>query len=186
MKTLIIALCVWTSVGFAAVIEKINFKDEQLIGTQKYVLNGTGLRTKKKLGMKFKVYVAGLYLPAKSSDAGEIIKSPAPKMLELVFLREIDRETLQEAWKEGFEKNCKEDCAAAQGQFKAFNDLMVDVRDGSRLTMSFDKSGVSVDIKGAKSNSAVIDGEAFRRALLSIFIGDEPPTPELKKGLLGS
>lgn len=184
-KLLVFALCVWTSVSLAATVERIEFKDEQLVGTQKYVLNGTGLRIKKKLGMKFKVYVAALYLPAKSKDADEIIKGGAPKILELVFLREVDRETLQDAWKEGFAKNCKEDCEAAKGQFKAFHDLMVDVRDGSRLKMTFDRNGVSVDIKGTKTNSAVIDGEPFRRALLAIFIGDHPPSPELKAGLLG-
>lgn len=185
MKFLIVALCVWTSVGSAATIEKIEFKDEQLVGTQKYVLNGTGLRIKKKLGMKFKVYVAGLWLAAKSKDAAEIVKSPGPKILELVFLREIDRETLQEAWEEGFKKNCGEDCAASKEQLKAFNNLMVDVQDGSRLKMTFDKDGVNVEMKASKSTSALIDGEPFRRALLSIFLGKEPPTPELKTGLLG-
>lgn len=185
MKWIILALCVWTSVGHAAKVEGIDFVEEQLIGTQKYVLNGTGLRVKKKLGMNFKVYVAALYLAAKSSVADEIIKSAQPKVLELVFLREVDRETLQDAWKEGYEKNCAEDCASTKGQFKAFNDLMVDVRDGSRLKMTFDRTGVSVDMKGTKNTNAVIDGEAFRRALMAIFIGGTPPTPDLKKGLLG-
>jgi carbonic anhydrase/acetyltransferase-like protein (isoleucine patch superfamily) len=185
MKWMILALCVWTSVGHAAKIENIDFPEETLVGTQKYVLNGAGIRKKKKLGMNFKVYVGALYLAAKNKNAQEIIAGAQPKILELVFLREIDRETLQDAWKEGYEKNCKDDCAATKAQFKAFNDMMVDVQDGSRLKLTFDKSGVNVEMKAAKTSNVAIDGEAIRRVLMSIFIGDHPPTEDLKKALLG-
>ncbi len=181
----VLMLCVWTTTH-AKEIEKVNFPDDQMLGNQKLVLNGLGLRTKKKLGMNFKVYVAGLYLAAKSGDAAATIASPGAKVLELVFLRGVDRETLQEAWQEGFTKNCKAECENAKDQFKAFNDTMVDVKENSRLKMTFDKDGVSVDIKGAKDNKkAQIIGESFKKALLAIFIGDEPPSPEMKSGLLG-
>jgi len=169
----------------AAKIENVEFKDEMLIGSQKFVLNGVGLRSKKKLGMDFKVYVAGFYAMAKSSDASALIASPQPKILEIVFLRSLDRETLQEAWTEAFTNNCAEDCAAAQGQLKAFNDLMVDMNENSRMKISFEKGSVNVEVKGAKTQSAMIVGDAFRRAVLAIFIGPKPPTPELKAGLLG-
>jgi len=186
MKSMLLALCVWTIAGSAAQIEKVNFPEEMSVGSQKLVLNGAGVRAKKKLGMNFKVYVAGLYLNAKSSEATAIINSPATKVLELVFLRDVDRETLQEAWQEGFANNCKGDCETAKDHFMAFNDTMVDVKENSRLKMTFDKDGVAIDLKGAKrSKNAQIIGETFKKILLAIFIGDSPPTPELKKALLG-
>lgn len=183
---LLLPLCVWTTT-YAKQIEKIDFPDELTLGAQKLVLNGAGLRTKKKLGMNFKVYVAGLYLPAKNADANAVIASPGNKVLELVFMRSVDRETLQEAWQEGFNKNCKAECESSKDQFKAFNDTMVDVKENSRLKMTFDKDGVAVDIKGEKlTKKAQIIGDSFKKALLAIFIGDDPPTPDLKKGLLGN
>lgn len=110
--------------------------------------------------MNFKVYVAGLYLPAKSADAEAVIASPGNKVLELVFLRSVDRETIQEAWQEGFDKNCKAECESAKDSFKAFNETMVDVSENSRLKMTFDKDGVAVDIKGTKnSKKAQVIGE---------------------------
>lgn len=186
MRSLILALCVWTCFAQAKTVEKIDIPDEMTSGTQKLVLNGAGLRVKKKLGMNFNVYVAGLYLPAKNKDANAIIDSAQAKVLELVFMRSIDRETLQEAWQEGFDKNCKPHCEAAKGAMKAFNDMMVDVKTNSRLKMSFQKDGVNVDIKGAKDNkTGLIAGEPFRKALMAVFIGAEPPTKELKTALLG-
>jgi hypothetical protein len=181
----LLMLCVWTTT-YAKQIEKVDFPDELTLGNQKLILNGVGLRTKKRLGMNFKVYVAGLYLSAKSSDANAVIASPGSKVLELVFLRGIDRETLQEAWQEGFTKNCKSECENARDQFKAFNDTMVDVSENSRLKMTFEKDGVSVEIKGAEaSKKAQVIGEPFKKALMAIFIGDQPPTIDLKAGLLG-
>ena len=185
MRGLLLALCVWTSVGEAKKIENVEFQDVVIVGSQRYVLNGVATRVKKKLGVNFKVYVAALYLPAMSTDSEQIIGSPFPKILELEFLREVDRETLQEAWTEAYEKNCGDDCLAAKGQLKAFNDLMVDVQQASRIKISFERGSVNVDVKGSKSNSAMIVGEAFRRVVLAMFIGKNPPTPELKKGLLG-
>jgi hypothetical protein len=162
-------------------IEKVVFADK----LDPLVLNGAGLRVKHKFGMDFKVYVAGLYLPAKSSCAAEIIASDFPKILRLVFLRSLDKETLREAWDESFNKNCKADCEAAKPQMKAFNDLMVDVKDQGELILKFDKDSVSVEIKGKEARSGKVTGEAIRRGLLAVFIGEQPPTEDLKKGLLG-
>jgi hypothetical protein len=181
----LLMLCVWTPT-YAKQIEKVDYPEEIILGNQKLALNGVGLRSKKKLGMNFKVYVAGLYLAAKSSDAAAVIASPANKILELSFLRSIDKETLQEAWQEGFSKNCKSDCDSAKDAFKAFNDTMIDVKENYKLKITFDKDGATVEIKGGKDNKkAQIVGDAIKRALLSIFIGEQPPTAELKAGLLG-
>lgn len=186
MKSLVLALCVWTC-GFshAALIEKIDFPDEIMLGTQKLVLNGGGMRKKKKFGMNFDVYVGALYIPAKSSDPVAIMASPLPKVIEMVYLRSIDRETQQEAWKESFGKVCGTDCEAAKDQLTAFNDLMVDVKDKSRLKMTFLKDGINVEVKGKTDKSALVSGDAFRRVMLNMFLGPNATAPELKPKLLG-
>lgn len=182
LRALFFALFVFASNAFAAQIEKLNFKDEQLIGSRRVVLNGLGVHAEKKRG---KMFVTALYTPSKTADAPGIVNSNAPKIVEIVFLRAIDRESLQELWSENVRRHCGEECSAVEEQLKAFNGVMVDVHDNSRLKMVFDPSGVSVEIKGAKSDSAVIDGEPFRRALLSVFVGEKPLSADLKKALIG-
>src|SRR4029079_11999809 len=93
-------------------IEKVNFANQLDVAGKKLVLNGGGLRVKRRFGMNFDVYVAGLYLTAKSDKAEAIIASTEPKALRLVFLRSLDKGTLDEAFEEGFNKNCKPDCEA--------------------------------------------------------------------------
>ena len=51
------------------------------LGGQQLVLNGLGERSEYMV----KVYVAGLYLPKKSSDAGSIVQSNSPKRIVLQF-----------------------------------------------------------------------------------------------------
>lgn len=169
----------------ATQVEGIELPGEVTVGSQKLLLNGAGLRVKRKFGLNFKVYIGGLYLASKSQDAKAIINSSDVKILELVFLRSIDAATLREAWSEGFEKNCQPNCDQARAGFDHFNGLMVDVQQNSRLKLTFAASDVTVDIKGKTSASGKISGEAVRKALLSIFIGEQPPTEDLKKALLG-
>lgn len=182
----------WCVAGLIAVsahakeIEKVSFSDSTTAAGQELQLNGVGLRTKRKLGMDFRVYVAGLYLKTKSTDAATIVGSDEAKVLELVFLRSVDADTLREAWQEGYDKNCKAGCDTSKAQLKQFKDAMADVGDGSKLKMIFDKDSVTVEGQGKKAAmNAKIIGGAFSRNLLAIFIGDTPPTEVLKKGLLG-
>lgn len=185
MKWLLISVAVFGLNAFAKTIEGVEFKEEMMVGAQKLVLNGAGLRTKRKFGMNFRVYVGALYVPVKSQDATSLINSAETKVIEMVFLRALDKKTLQDAWTEGLEKNCTSDCAQAKEQLKVFNDLMVDVKDKSRMTLTFEKDSVSVNLNGKTSSTGQVKGEPFRKAMLAVFIGQHPPTEDLKTGLLG-
>jgi hypothetical protein len=166
-------------------IEKVNFADNLDVAGQKLVLNGVALRTRHKFGMDFRVYVAGLYLAKKNSNSPEILAGGDKKLLRLVFLRSVDKDTLREAWEESYLKNCKSECAGTKALLVSFNDLMADVKDGSELKIEFSKDSVTTDMKGKQNKTGKIEGAAFARTLLAVFIGDEPPSPEFKNGLLG-
>ncbi len=167
----LLMLCVWTP-GFAKQIENVDFPEEITLGNQKLVLNGAGLRSKKKFGMNFKVYVAGLYLPSKSTDAATIIASPTNKVLEMVYLRSVDRETIQETLMDGFKANCKADCESAKDAFKAYVDGMIDVKENYRMKLTFDKDGVTFEVKGGKDNKkAQVMGEPVKRAIMAVYLG---------------
>jgi len=182
----ILAICCFSALQLSAKeVEKINFADQLDLGAQKLVLNGAGLRTKRKLGMNFRVYVGGLYTVKKSSDAKALIASEDPKVIRMVFLRSLDRDTLQEAMEEGFKKNCKLACETMASALKSYNELMVKVKENDELKIQFDKDSVTVEIKGKETHSGKIEGANFSKNLLAVYIGDEPPTEEFKNALLG-
>lgn len=185
MALVLRVLAILCCVSFAKEVEKINFADQMELGAQKLVLNGAGLRTKRKIGINFRVYVGGLYLVKKATDAKAIIASDDPKVLRMVFLRSLDKDTLQEAWEEGFNKSCKSGCDKLTTQLKAFNRLMAPVKENSELKVTFEKDSVEVEMNGKESKSGKVDGADFSKAMLAVFIGDEPPTLEFKNALLG-
>jgi hypothetical protein len=169
----------------AATIESREFPETMTVNKKKLVLNGVALRTKKKMGMYFKVYVAGLYVTEKSKEAEKLI-APGDKVLEMVFLRAVDKEALTEAFDDHFAKNCRAKCDSEAASFKKFNELMVDQKDSGRMKLIFDKAGVTVESTGRESKSGRIEGAAFAENLMAVFIGKDPPTEEVKKGLLGN
>ena len=61
---------------------------------------------------------------------------------------------------------------------------MTDVKSGQQMVFSFKPgAGVQVTINGAAKGT--IKGDDFAKGLLSIWLGPEPPNPEIKTGLLG-
>jgi hypothetical protein len=169
----------------AMTVEKIDFADQLDVAGHKLVLNGAGLRIKRKFGIGFRVYVAGLYVVQKSSDAKALIASDEPKYLRMVFLRGLGKDTLQEAMEESFKKSCKFECENQTANLKTFLDLMVAVKENSEIKFAFDKESASVEVSGKETRSGKIAGPAFSKNLLAMFIGDEPPTEEFKSALLG-
>lgn len=181
------ALFVFAVCVHAKTVEGVTFPETMIVGDQHLVLNGAGLRTKRRFGINWRVYVAGLYVKAESKDAVALITDKSVKVIDMSFLRSLDADTLREAWSDGFKRNCQWDCATLTSNLQAFNQSMVDVKDGSHLQLTFDENGVKVEFSGTKADhSAQISGEAFRKSILAIFIGKEPPTEDFKKSLLGS
>lgn len=166
-------------------VEGVEVPEQINVGAQKLVLNGAGLRTKRKFGINFKVYVGALYVTSKTQDVNSLIKGSETKVLELIFLRNLDAETLRAAWSEGFEKNCANECDAARAQFQIFNQVMTDVKAQQRMKLIFSDQDVNIEIQGEAIRTQKVSGEAIRKSLMSLFIGEHPPTPELKKALLG-
>ena len=169
--------------GVARTIEGVAFAAQHDLDGKALPLHGVGLRVKRKFGMNFKVYVAGLYTTVAGPNRDELLNGES--VLRLVFLRSLSASTLREAWTESYDKSCKAECAALKSHLQTFNSLMVDVKDKSEITLMFAGDTVNVDIQGKSSKHEKIVSGAFRKLLLSLFIGDNPPTEELREGLLG-
>ena len=119
-----------------------------------------------------------------SSDANAILGSNAPSELVLQFVRDVGGADIAKGWQEGFEKNSKSQLPALKDRIAMLNGWMSDVKTGQRMTFIVKPgAGVQVDVNGAAKGT--IKGDDFAKAFLSIWLGAEPPNPEIKSGLLG-
>ena len=146
------------------------------------VLNGLGIR--KATFLAVHVYVAALYLPQKSSDAQKILAARQPWQVVMHFERDVSASDMRGAFEEGFKKAAGNKLASLQDRITAMNNQMVDVKKGQSISYVNDPAkGVTVTVAG--KSGAPIAGEDFSTALMTIWIGAEPPNPDLKSGMLG-
>jgi hypothetical protein len=149
---------------------------------EELVLNGMALR-KKAI---FKVYVAGLYLPAKSSDADAILAADAPRLLVMRFVRGVEARKICEAWNESLAANTPDASAKLKQHFATLCRWMEDVEDGEQFAFTYlPGQGTRVEVKGREKGT--ITGKEFADALFKSWIGPKPgPGEEFKRDLLGA
>ncbi len=184
LTCVVVLLTLFALTGLAAAeLEGVTLPDTVKVGETELVLNGLGLR--EATFLKVDVYVSGLYLPAKTSDAKAIIALDEPKQIQMKFVHSAPKKKLIAAWNEGFEENSsKEAFAAAAEGLKTLNGYMVDIKDGDTMTFTYlPGSGVECRIKGKVLGT--IPGKPFAQALFAVWFGPEPPNEDLKAGMLG-
>jgi hypothetical protein len=144
-------------------------------------LNGIGLRTFSFLGVR--IYVAGLYLERPNDNADAIIHSSDTKLLDIHFLRNVDAQDARNAWKESLEQNCRAPCHLEPNDERRFLAAVPSVHSGDVSTLLFTERGVHITLNGRPLGD-ILDRQ-FAELMLATFIGPEPPTPRLKRELLG-
>ena len=161
----------------------VTMADQITVDGRRLVLNGMGKR--EATMFKVDVYVAGLYLPRPTSDPNAILAADEPRQLHLVFVRDVDRGDITEAWNDGFRKNVdKQTLETLRGRIDQLNGWMQKMRKRDTLTFTYlPGTGTIVEINGRRAGT--IAGRDFARALFSIWLGKRPPNARLKKGLLG-
>ncbi|HEY7027706.1 MAG TPA: chalcone isomerase family protein [Gemmatimonadales bacterium] len=145
------------------------------------VLNGMALRKK----MVFKVYVAGLYLPSKTSDAEAILGADEPRQIVLHFLRGVDKGKMCGAWKESLENNSPEASPDVKEKFTTLCSYMDDIDKNQQMIFTYlPEQGTSIEVNGAAKGT--LEGKEFADALFRSWIGPKPgPGEDFKKKLLG-
>ena len=160
----------------------VTFSDTVEVGGQTLILNGLGLR--EATIFRIDVYVAGLYLDANATSGEDILASPGAKHLSLVFLRNVSRRNVTDAWSEGFRKTSAARMPALQPHVDTLNRWMEAVNQGDNVEFTYVPGpGTEVSIRGKKKGS--IPGAEFGEALFAIWLGPDPPNESLKAGLLG-
>jgi hypothetical protein len=136
-----------------------------------------------------KVYVIGLYLPEKKSDAAAVLSLGGPKRAAIHMLRDVGADTFTDALVEGLKANHSEaDYKALEPRVKELSDTMAQIGEAkSGMTIALDWTGGATRlVVNGQPAGKPIAGEDFYKALLRIWIGDKPVQDDLKKSLLGA
>jgi hypothetical protein len=171
------------AIGSAWAAEKagVQMPDSMSLMGQSLVLNGLGVREATVLNVN--VYVAGLYVPQRSSDPATILQTGEPKVLRMVFVRDVSRDQMAKAWREGFEKNAGSN-ASLGPRIDQLVGYMSDQKKGDTLTFT-DVPGAGIEVRAGNQLKGTIPGDDFAQALFRIWLGPHPPNEALKEGLLG-
>lgn len=148
------------------------------------VLNGAGLRN----FMFFDIYVAALYLPKRQADAHAVLRHDLPRRMRITLLREVSAERDVEFLLGGLEdNNTPEELAAIQvslDQFLHMIRALGTVTKGSVVQLDY-LPDVGTRVWLNQRLLGTVSGAAFNRALLKIWLGEQPIQEKLKKALLG-
>ena len=184
LKALAFALVALTA--SAADIAGVKLDDKAQLESRDLVLNGGGLR--KRFAV-VKVYVIGLYLPERKTDAAGVLALAGPKRAEIHMLRDVGADTFVDALVEGLKANHSEaDYKALEPRVKELSDIMAQIGEAKNgMTIALDWTGGATRlVVNGKPAGKPIAGEDFYKALLRIWIGDKPVQDDLKKSLLGA
>ncbi len=187
MRTLsIVALTLLLAVpampAAAASLSGVTLPDRAEAGGQPLVLNGLALRKK----LIIKVYVAGLYLPQKTRDAGKALAADSPHRMVMHFLYGVSKDQMCEAWNEGLAANTSNASAEVKKGFTTLCGWMEDIDKGQKLVLTYvPGQGTQVEVNGKAKGT--IPGQATADAILATWIGPKPgPGEDFKKDLLGA
>ena len=171
--------------SFAAEVAGVKLEDKERVANTELTLNGAGLRKRAF----FQVYAAGLYLSEKKALAAEAIAAAGPKRVAMHMLRDVDADQLSGALADGIKENHSEvEAKTLEPRIKLLGAIMAEMKEakkGMRITLDWlPAAGTQVTVDG-RQTGASIPGEDFYRALLRIWLGDNPVQADLKKALLG-
>ena len=169
----------------AAEVAGVKIEDAARVAGTDLKLNGAGLRSKAI----FKVYAMGLYLQEKQATPAAILAAPGPKRAHLHMLRTVDAADFSDALADGVKENHSEaEAKALAPRLAVLIGLMNEIKEAKTgLAIDLDwipGAGTQVTI-GGQARGKPIQGEDFYRALLRIWLGDQPVSGDLKKSLLG-
>ena len=171
--------------AFAAEVAGVKLEDKDRVANSELALNGAGLRKRAF----FQVYAIGLYLPEKKTAAAEAVAATGPKRVAIHMLRDVDAGQFTDALMDGMKDNHSEaDMKALEPRVKQLAAIMAEMKEankGMRITLDWlPAAGTQVTVDG-KATGLPIAGEDFYRALLRVWLGDNPVQADLKKALLG-
>jgi Chalcone isomerase-like len=167
--------------SWAADVAGVKIDDKTRVGNTELSLTGAGLRKRAF----FQVYAIGLYVQDRKADP---ISQSGPKRVQIHMLRDVSADTFTEALAEGIKANHSEaEAKALDPRVKQLGATLAEIKEAKKgMTIALDWTGSATQLViDARPAGRPIEGEDFYRALLRIWLGDQPVQEDLKKTLLG-
>jgi hypothetical protein len=157
-------------------IKGVQFPDVTQVEGTELKLMGVGVRNKWFVD----VYVAALYVADPARDA----LAEQPRQMKLFMLRDLGRDQVGEAIRQGFEKNSTRDMPKLKERLDRLMTALTDVKKGEALVLTYEpEKGTTVTGRGKVLTR--IEGRDFGDALFAVWLGRNPVDESLKRGLLG-
>jgi hypothetical protein len=180
---ILLAIAFLATSAYALEVGGVKLPDTLSAGGKNLVLNGAGIRTK----FFIKVYVTGLYLAQKDSNAQAIVNADEVMAVKLqVISGMVDSKKMEKATMEGFENATNGNIVPIKAKIDQFMGLTF--KETTKVNDYFDfinvpGKGVEVYKNGALKGT--IEGLDFKKALYGIWLGDKPVQADLKAQMLG-
>ena len=189
MALIALAALVFVPSAFAAApvtLENQTFPASASVAGVPLQLNGVGLRA----AFIYKVYLAGLYLPAKAGTGAEVFAETGAKRVQVRMLMDGPSDEFAKAFSGGIAKRTPADqVAAMQDRIDVFDRTLRsvgDVKKGDVVNLDYAPSvGLTMTVNG-KPYGAPVPGADLYAALLQIFVGERPVDARMKAGMLGT
>ena len=147
------------------------------------ILNGAGIRTRYFLD----VYVGGLYLKKRSTDAAAIMDADEPMAIKLrIVTGLITNDRMQKSIEEGFQKSTRGNTGPIREKIDALIDIYdEEINDEDIFEFVYVPGQGLIVYKNGVYRATIECGLPFKRALFGIWISDRPVQTSLKHGMLG-
>jgi hypothetical protein len=178
----VLLLLLLAAPAWAAEVAGVKIDDKTRVASTDLSLTGAGLRKR----LFFQVYAIGLYAQNPKADP---VAQPGPKRVHIHMLRDVGAEQFTEALADGIKANHAEaEASALAPRVKELGAIMAEIKEARKgMVIALDWTGKeTVLVVDGKPAGAPIQGEDFYRALLRIWLGENPVQDDLKKALLGA
>jgi hypothetical protein len=172
------------SAAMAASLEGQTFDETAVLSERTLRLNGLGLR-----GVAWiKAFVVGLYLPAPTKDANQVLSMPGPKRLRLKIMLDAPSRELTKSLTSRIARHESQALQAQIGarlQTLAANlDSLGELQVGDTVDLDFQPERGIVLRLNDKPVGHPVAGDDLYRAVLKVFVGEHPADKRMKEGLL--
>lgn len=178
---LVLAVWVLASGAGAEEIAGVKLPDSLTFEGQTLVLNGTGVRTK----FRIPIYVGGLYLTKKSTDAEAVClaQQATAIRMHMVYGR-LTGAQMVTAIEEGFTKATGGDTAPFVEDLEMLTSSVEEVAVDDVVDIYYlPGSGLGVQLNGVPRGGT--QDLEFIKAVFRIWLGPDPVHGKLKRGMLG-